>query len=289
MATAKVTFFYRLNTSGWTHSFYHDYTPPLTNLFPQAKNLNIALMGCVTAGTLMDYVRLSDDSIRGDSEIVDFTTSGGGGGGGSWSPQGSLLGFAANPQACIEVRAESGSLKRKSIFFSGVLLADVGAGSPYVPSPAFQNGIQALSTVLTAQNWTFKGRATPGLLWPFLSVTPGALGAFIQWTVTVAGAPPFAIGSKVLVAGVSPRGGGFTGNYYVQTLNTVAGVTTIGLAGGSPLRPRAWIWLGGGYLAPLQSQYNNITALVIRRPGERKRGRPFALRAGRTPRLAATH
>jgi hypothetical protein len=282
MANAKVSFFVSLASQGWSYSFFHAFTGSLRTLFEPGRLLGQSLMGCHTEDVNLDYVRFSDDTIRGDSEVIDLTANGGGGGGTAWPNKGYLRRPTAAANTCIECRLEGGPLNRRSLYLSGVKLEAVTAVKPWVLFGDQLLAIADLRMALTTQGWTFKSVNSVGLFFGIESAVPTFGTPGVQWTLTMSGIIVMAVGTKIKISGVVPRGNGLSGYYYVLSKTDVGGKTILTIGGGQAPRVAGWIYLGGGEIVLTSASFIAFTDLVARRPGERKRGRPFGQRAGRT-------
>lgn len=287
MPTAKVSLFYQLYEQGWSVSLMHDYISSLSELTVDTSFLASALSFAYTTETILKYVRFSDDAIRGDSYIIDLNVSGAGPG--NFPRVGQAVTPTAEPNACVELRVESGTTNRKALFLSGIQNAAVIATEPYQAPTSIQIAVNSLNSLWTRSNWKFKGRDTTVPKTAIQGATPVLAPNPGQWTLFFTASPGLTIGQKIFVGGVSPRGGGLTGNYFVSGNQQQGAVWQITLSGGSAPKLPSYTYLGGGYIQQLVPKYYLINNCLIRRPGSRKRGRPFGLRPGRTGKRVITH
>lgn len=279
MAVVKCTYFYSQFGQGWTHSFYNTYSGGLDSFKATANDLARSLMGLVCKSTFLDYIRLSDDAVRGDSLVISPGSVQSGSG---FTPvQGIMKDPPAEANTCIEVRCNAGTLNRKALFISGIQVAEADAADPFIPSPAFLNAVNDLGRTLVSASWSFKARDTSAVKNNIQAAAPVAPPGPAQWLLQFNGNPGLTIGQQVIITGVRPVGIGLTGKYFVASITSSGGIWTVGINGGSPAKSLQVVYFGGGVVQSILSTLLNITSLQIRRASSRKRGRFFGQRAGR--------
>jgi hypothetical protein len=137
MPTYQLTTVFNQGKSGWSETWYcqaSNHEQALTKL----RNVLPLRQGLLGGGASIEYVRVSDVAIKGDSQVQQLT---------NWSVSTSPTG-ADEPWDGVYVRAEAGPLYRRQMFLRGI--PDTWAG----PAGAFP-GAPPLNASLTdaVQRW----------------------------------------------------------------------------------------------------------------------------------------
>lgn len=147
MPVFKCSFFFTQGGWGWSETHYTlktDHAQALTEL-DTMRQFRTAILG---KGSLPDdqnpflqYARVSQDDIPGDSRVAEYTLNAGTGSTG--------LGQADIPNTCLLVRLEAGVLHRRSMYLRGIPDNIVTQGGQYTPYPGWTRPYNAWASYMT--------------------------------------------------------------------------------------------------------------------------------------------
>jgi hypothetical protein len=163
----RVTMFMADDVFGISETHDYNTSGDLTTVVQPAINLLKARMKLMGFGVSIVGVRLSKEGVYRDSLVLDpsqwagippgqFNYSGPSGNAGTNDPD--------QAKACVLVRAESGTLHRKSIFLAGIpdiIIREDPRGPALVQVPQWLTDFNTYAQLLITGPWGFIGRSDP--------------------------------------------------------------------------------------------------------------------------------
>jgi hypothetical protein len=211
---AKITMFIKTPTKVITEShWFNDYTQSDDQVlynwitaFATGTGSNASL--CTWRGFLLPQntaiyeVRCSRETIRGDSAVSTFPTG----------TANSLGGFESTGNVCMDIRLESGTLSRKTLYL-GALPGAIVSNDGYVPSgvagwsTALTNYLTGLAGGIEVETrvnsiWGYLGQDTTQLPWLISGIVCASTSGGTTITVTTFPNHGYSPGDVVLISGV---------------------------------------------------------------------------------------
>lgn len=279
MALQKATFFFKDIEwgAGWTASLYKN-SSNLPDLLTSAKSLANVWKNILGDGVHINYIRVSEDGMNGDS-LIDTKV---------YKREAKEIGDdienlhddADCPWTSILLRCEANAQYRKNLFLRGVpdriMGREMGSVTRGEVDPDFQKAFQKWKAKVTGDGWGFKHYKRP----------PDQATVAVQNVIggtpirVVSAGHGLVVGDRFLLTGAKylpqSHGGkaGPSGEYTVSAVN------------GNELELRNTSWQDftydrGGLLLKRVAQVSPITNIIIIRETTRHVGRFFGQRTGR--------
>jgi hypothetical protein len=265
----RMTAFFRDHAYGWSETHWGG--PGITTLAEmqppalQYVQARAALLGSRPGDSdpQINYIRLSDDSVRGDSIIMTPQAGGGAIGG--------KIGLDDPPEVPYSVlllRGTSGANYHKNFFLSGVPQSAIVDPPGPILTPDFSAAFKKFATVLVAFfGWVGKTKGAPGQV---KNIT--GIGGANENLITCP-AHGFLTGQSVLIRNCVPKYP-ITGYHSITVVDadhfTLNGVVLTG-----------YVYLNGGTATLNLSGVIQYLSVIIRGETHRNRGRPFPFVRGR--------
>lgn len=267
MPSYKCSAFFTFEGQGWTESLFTTKNNHVAayNAFKKVLDRRVEFLSQSCA---IDYVRVSDDAIRGDGVASGFDAG---------QLAGRYPGGTETAETCFEVRLESDANTRRIMQLRGVgdtLIQDkkiISAGKGTFTTKY----LQPWFATLTNQGMQIRTSGVGGLRVPITAYDIDYALRKMTLTLQIA-VPGLEVGDWVTVRGVRGYSPSINGRVRVAGLtvgNTVLSITPAILPTGVP-------W-GVGTVEMLTFAYENITDYSYLRVGNRKTGRPFFQSRGR--------
>ena len=281
--TAKVSMFFEdLEGYGWSENWYYPWTISIDDAKAPAQALFKARLGLCAAGIQGLYLRVSDDSVLGDSDVDTTSYQVGNGVGNNPSTGGNQknpsiikpgsAGSPVGPNDCLTIRLEMGFNYHSIKYFRGL-------GNDVITSPPgpviagdFLTAWNAYKKLLVNGLWQLKVRSKTGTSQktPILGIVGGLTTPIV---ITTAQAHQIQAGQVFRIGGFRNMPG-IRGTYVATSVTA----TTISVAG----PPIASVQIPNkGYTQLLSPAYLAITSCQADEQAYRKSGRPFGQRPGR--------
>lgn len=268
----RCTMFFRDRSYGWSETHWaQSGVPDLTTVANNAVDL-VKVRAALLAGTAdadpqINYVRVSDDSVRGDSFIFNPQAAGNNVGGNKLA----VPGMSAVPYSVILLRGESGSLNHKNIYLSGVPADFITDPAGPVLNATYQKAFNFYRARLIS-DWAWAGKTKGGANPP----KPISLIGGLANNVITCPAHGFATGDKVFISKADPK---YPVTGYHQI--TVIDANSFSLNG---VAVPGYVYIGGGVATKFVAGLFPYTNVLIRGQTHRNRGRPFPFVRGRQKR-----
>lgn len=280
VANFKATFIFNQGKSGWSEILYFTKTT-IDGALTAAANVAEKRGGMMASDVVLEAVRVSDESVSGDS-LVKFVN---------------IIGPVVNKQeegpgdlssVGWQARLDSGSTYRRAYWIRGMPDVWVRYTSTHQPilDPDLLSSFNAWKASVVANGGQMRVISKVGLdrqTQQVLYVIQDGTDPTLTRVGTLAN-HTFAIGDRVYLARVKM----VPTNIYpipfpVNGQHTVLAVAST-LSFTLNLRWRStWAYQSGGTVYKVVYKYENIDSLKLERPGKRNTGRAFFVPAGRRP------
>jgi hypothetical protein len=268
----RATFFYKdSNGFGWTETF-HNNLATYAGVIAQVQRLMPLRLALLGSNASLVYVRVSDDDVTRDSQVISIAESVG---------VGTWRGVSALADVCLLVRCTPNPATtaqvRKILSMRGIPKAVLGAGDVYTPISAWNVAFRNWADEIANGAWCIK--ATDRLIVPQVITNVAQVVATGVTTINTAGNHGLLPGGGVRISGVS---GASQVNGVWNVLGTPS-LTSFTIQ--VPLIVGAYV--GGGTARGIGYRLWVIFNVKDERVSERKAGRPFDSPHGRRKRRRA--
>lgn len=272
------TMFFEDGIQGWSET--HWYTGALTDysvILGFLQDLAIQRARLLSESARISYLRVSDDSVRGDALVTTISLSGSAVGGKLTVPP-----PGAPPWNSILLRKQAGALYHGMEHLRGVpigILTD--PTGPTFNDPSWPNAF-GLATPPGLK--TYVGQLL--LNWGMKVILKPPDTPAVPILAQIAAGPPtvFAVAAGSFLTGQKVRAQGLTPRFPLTGYNGINANAGVPQNVFFPAQTQPYSWQASGVFIAKVQAVKPYSSIVIRKEAERRVGRPFGLLAGRRPR-----
>jgi len=260
MAMIRATFFFEQGKYGWSESI-HNLNGTLSGAATAARDLAFKRMAMLPQSCKISYIRVSDDEVERDSQIVPFDNA-------NFEP---IVDESASAFTACLIRLEAGATHRRLIYVRPAALSEGINSDPFIDDPSWIGAYNAWKAQLITGTWGVKYRNAVGAKVPINAVSSNSNLLNVACTTT----GNFFAGDSIYI-GKLPEGKSAMGYYKVRTI-----IDANSMWVESYLGPTIDV-SAGGYVQKRSFTLAAITDVIKLRVVSRKTGRPFDSPRGRS-------
>jgi hypothetical protein len=264
MARYRITYFFKnTNGYGWTETLFNQ-AGTLDQTMVRAQTLLPFRVKLLGQGSSLQFIRVSDDEIKRDSQIYTVPNA-------DRESKSRSFGDADIANTCLVVRLDSGPLKRRTLFLRGVPDIMVQDNGIYTPTPGYKQAVKDWGDSLSPTLMAIRIRGDDGVPINLSNVSLVAGDGTV--TITTAAAHTYGPNDFVNIRGVL----GATQVRGLQRVLTVPDNTHFTIRVNRVVK----VYLGGGNVVRNVYSLVNIIGGQVVRASHHNAGRPFDAPRGR--------